>query len=166
VGSGNWCPNVKACTHLEEKSTTKKPLFYIMNVTFCLRVEECRPGIGRDDVVWLTLAYMGSHPGHRVRQCSLSVMRTAHVASSQLYSMGHKRRPVSSLSKPRSSLEVGGRGADKGFPSIPGIQLTTAGFKLAASSPLAPPEPFLSYTSVSPHFIEGDLTTYVTKVRV
>jgi len=53
--------------------------------------------------------------------------------------MGYKRHPVSSCSKPQSSLEVGGRGADKGAPSMLEIQLTTAGFKLAASSPLAPP---------------------------
>jgi hypothetical protein len=153
VVSGNRRPNVMACTHLKEKSTTKKPLFYIVNITFCLRVEERRPGIGSDDIIWLTLAYMRSYPKRAVHQRRPSAMRAAHVASSQLYSMGHKRRPVSSFSKPRSSLEVGGRGADKGYPSIPDIQLTTAGLRLAASSPLAPPDPFLSYTLISLHFI-------------
>lgn len=152
-GSGNWRPHVMTCTHLKEKRTTKKPLFYVTNVTFCLRVEECRPGIGGDDIIRLTLTDMRSYPMREVHQCRPSVMHAAHVASSQLYSMGHKRHPVSSLSKPRPNLEVGGRGADKGLPSIPDIQLTTAGFRLAASSPLAPPDTFLSYTSISPHFI-------------
>jgi hypothetical protein len=91
---------------------------------------------------------MGPHAKHddtSVHQGKECRMMAAHIASSQLYSMGHKRRPVSSCSKPRSSLDVGGRGADRGAPSMLVIQLTTAGFKLAASSPLAPPDPFLSY---------------------
>ena len=141
------------CTHLNKKRTMKKPLFYIANVTFCLRIEECRPRIGSGNIIWLTLMDMRSYPICEVHQCRPFVMHAAHIASSQLYSMGHKRRPVSSLSKPRPNLEVGRRGADKGSPSIPDIQLTMAGFRLAASSPLAPPDPFLSYTSISPHFI-------------
>jgi hypothetical protein len=136
-----------SATYLKEDSTTKKPLFYVADVTFPLRIEECGPRIRSDNVFWVTITDMSPRAKrndksvHQRRECQ---MMAAHVASSQLYSMGHKRRPVSSCSKPWSSLDIGGRGADRGAPSMLGIQLTTAGFRLAASSPLAPPDPFLS----------------------
>jgi hypothetical protein len=88
----------------------------------------------------------------------------AHVVSSQLYSMGHKRRPVSSCSKPQSSLDVGERGADRGAPSMLEIQLTTAGFKLAASSPLAPPDSFPSCLKLSTYLALNGTGTHIAKI--
>jgi len=97
---------------------------------------------------------------------SMEVMAIpAHLGSSQLYSMGHKSRPVSSFSNPRSSLEVGWSGLMSGVPSIPDIQLTTAGFRLAASSPLAPPAPFLSYGIISNAGC-GKRIIYIAKIGV
>jgi hypothetical protein len=145
----------------------KEPLFYVKDVTFPLRIEECRPRIRSNDVIWVTITDMGLHTKHddtSVHQRKECRMMAAHVVSSQLYSMGHKRHPVSSCSKPRSSLDVGERGADRGAPSMLEIQLTTAGFKLAASSPLAPPDPFLSCLKLSTYFALNGTGTHIAKI--
>jgi hypothetical protein len=57
----------RCATHFKEKSTTKKTLFYIMNITVGLRIEKRRPRVCGDDVIRVTLADKGSdatHGGH------------------------------------------------------------------------------------------------------
>jgi len=126
-----WWPAV----HLKQDSTMKKAFLCVMNVTFCTGIEECRPGICSDNVIWVhTLRAWTS--GHQCRHCWMSA---THVTSFQVYLMGYKRHPMSLCWKPQSSLEVGGRGADGISLNMLDIQLTMAGFRLAASSPLAPP---------------------------
>lgn len=63
-----------------------------------------------------------------------------YLRSSQGYSPGHRRRPVWSLSRPLSSLELARRG---GFerPQVSLTHATVAAFNLAASSPRAMSEP-------------------------
>lgn len=58
-------------------------------------------------------------------------------------SIGQSSLPVESCPNPLSALVVGISGGD-GFSNNATIQLTIDGFKFAASSPRAPPAPFLS----------------------
>jgi hypothetical protein len=137
-----------ATTHLKEDSTTKKTTLYIIDVACRLGIEKGRPGICSDCVIRVAFTDMSSHAMREDRSVHWPGqwrMSAAHKISFQSYSIGHSRRPVSSCSNPRSSLEVGRRGTDRRVPSMFGIQLMMAGFILAASSPLAPPKPFLSY---------------------
>lgn len=44
-------------------------------------------------------------------------------------------------------------------------QLTTAGFKLAASSPRAPPAPFCNYSTLVHDIIEKEAVTHLPKIN-
>lgn len=63
--------------------------------------------------------------------------------SSQLWSIGQSKRPVVSCSNPRSDFVVGSSGGAT-FSKRLTTQLTTMGFRFAASSPRAPEEPLRS----------------------
>jgi hypothetical protein len=131
---------------LQQNCATEKATIHVVNIAFCLRIQKGGPRICRDNVVQMPFTDIIPHSdGGGDNQHGRCKLMISHIASFQSYSTGHKRRPVSSCSKPRSSLTVGDNGLHKGVPSIPAIQLTTAGFKLAASSPRPPPAPFRSY---------------------
>ena len=48
-------------THLQEDSAAEKTLFYILDVTSCLGIEERRPGICSDHIVLMTFADTSPH---------------------------------------------------------------------------------------------------------
>jgi hypothetical protein len=132
--------------NLQQNCTMEKATIHIVNITFFPRIQKGGPGICHYNVVWMPFTDIIPHSDgdkdNQYGQCKLII---AHITSFQLYSMGHKRWPVSSCSKPWLSLTVGDNGLHKEVPSIPAIQLTMAGFKLAVLSPRPPPAPFWSY---------------------
>ena len=70
--------------------------------------------------------------------------RETHAGTSQVYSLGHRSRPVCSFAKPHLSFDCTCRGGSE-VPKVSMIQPTIADFRWLVSSPLAISAPFCNY---------------------
>lgn len=136
-------------TYFDQNCTLEHPLhdiFFIVGHRF--RVQKGQPGISCDTKIRMTISNLLPN-STKVSLESLYgqlefVLKITHISSSQLYSIGQRSRPVTSCSNPLSNLQVGDN-RTMGSLNRERTQLTTAGFRLAVSSPRAPLAPLRSY---------------------